>query len=85
MNPLVSGEEADYTIELRRGEHPIIVLNNLDKTNLPKLCVDYVWAIGRDDCDVPDFIYDDYMQAILYGTLVRLAMLPEQDALLEDK
>lgn len=80
-NPLVQGEEADYTIELRRGEHPIIVLNN-PRNKPTKLRVDYVWAIGRDDCDVPDFIYDDYMQAILYGTLVRLAMLPEQDALL---
>lgn len=77
---LYNGEDRDYTVELRLGEHPIIVLNNAPRKPT-KLRVEYVWAIGRDDCDVPDFIYDDYMQAIVNGTLVRLAMMPEQENL----
>ena len=77
---LQQGTDCDYTVELRMGEHPVILLRDAPRKPT-KLKVEYVWAIGRDDCDVPDFIYDDYMQAVVNGALVRLAMLPEQDAL----
>lgn len=78
---LVSGDEGDYTVELRKGEHPIIVLT--DPPRKPnRLRIEYVWTIGRDDCDVPDFVYEDYMQPIVAGTLMRLASLPDQSHLL---
>lgn len=73
-------DSSEYKVELRLGEHPIIVLDNPPK-NPHKLSVEYVWTIGRDDCDIPDFIYEDYMQAIVAGTLVRLGMLPGNERL----
>lgn len=73
---LNSGEFGDYIIELRIGEHPIIILTNPPKQP-NRVKVDYYWAIGRDDCDIPDFIYEDYMKAIVAGSLIRLASLPD--------
>lgn len=78
---LRSGECGDYEIELRRGGYPIIVLQDPPKKP-HRLRIDYSWTIGRDDCDVPDFIYEDFMQGIVAGTLLRLASLPDQQGLL---
>lgn len=78
--PLHDGEYGDYQVELRRGEHAIIVLTNPPKKP-HRVRVDYVWAIGRDDCDVPDFIYEDYMRAIVAGSLIRLSFLPDNQQL----
>lgn len=78
---LHDGEFGDYKVELRLGSNPIIVLNNTPRKP-GKLRVEYVWTIGRDDCDIPDFIYDDYMQAIVAGTLVRVASYPNNEHLL---
>ena len=64
---LFGGEGGDYIVELRLGEHPIIVLSRPPRKPT-KLRVRYIWTIGRDDCDVPDFIYEDYMEAIVSGT-----------------
>lgn len=73
---LRQGDDADYTIELRRGDHPIIIFR--DEYKKPhKVRIEYSWALGRDTCDIPDFIYEDFMDAIVAGTLGRLAMLPD--------
>lgn len=77
---LHDGEYGDYQVELRRGEHAIIVLANPPKKP-HRIRVEYVWAIGRDDCDVPDFIYEDYMRAIVAGSLIRLSFLPDNQQL----
>lgn len=69
---LYGGEDGEYRVELRVGEHPIIILKDAPRKPT-KLRLEYVWTIGRDDCDVPDFIYDDYMSGIVAGALVRLA------------
>lgn len=79
---LRNGEELDYVIELRRGEHPIIVFADPPK-NPHRVRIDYSWTIGRDDCDIPDFVYEDYMQAIVAGALLRMASLPDQQGLLQ--
>ena len=77
---LQNGDDGDYIIELRRGECPIIVF--ADPPKKPhRVRIDYAWTIGRDDCDIPDFIYEDFMQAIVAGTLIRLASLPDQQGL----
>lgn len=69
---LYGGEDGEYRVELRVGEHPIIILKDAPRKPT-KLRLEYVWTIGRDDCDVPDFIYDDYMSGIVAGALIRLA------------
>lgn len=78
---LTNGESGDYIVELRRGEFPIIVLSEPPKKP-HRLRIDYTWTIGRDDCDIPNFVYEDYMQPIVAGTLMRLASLPDQAPLL---
>lgn len=77
---LSDGEFGQYKIELRLGEHPIIVLSDPPKKP-HRLRIEYVWTIGRDDCDVPEFIYEDYMQGIVAGTLMRLATFPNNEHL----
>lgn len=71
-NELYGGEDGEYRVELRAGGHPIIILKDAPRKPT-KLRLEYVWTIGRDDCDVPDFIYDDYMSGIVAGALIRLA------------
>lgn len=79
---LYGGENGDYRIELRRGDFPIIILSDPPKKP-HKLRIDYSWTIGRDDCDVPDFVYEDFMQGIVAGALLRLSILPDQQALVQ--
>lgn len=80
-NDLSGSEFGDYSIELRLGSNPIIILNSTPKKE-GILRIEYFWTIGRDDCDVPDFIYEDYMQAIVAGSLVRMASYPNNEHLL---
>lgn len=79
---LYGGEDGDYSIELRSGDHPIIVLRDIPRKSYT-LKIDYVWTIGRDDCDVPDFIYDDYMSGIIAGALIRIASFAGNDNILQ--
>lgn len=32
----------------------------------------YSWKIGRDDCDIPDKVYEDYLPAVVQAALVTL-------------
>lgn len=79
---LRNGEENDYVIELRRGDYPIIVFVEPPK-HPHRVRIVYSWTISRDNCDIPSFIYEDYMQGIVAGTLMRLASLPDQQNLLQ--
>lgn len=36
-----------------------------------RLCVEYSWTIGNDDCEVPDFILDNWVDAVIAGALIR--------------
>lgn len=77
---LRAGEHGAYHIELRRGDYPIIIFSDPPKKT-HKVRIDYAWTIGRDDCDVPEFVYEDYMRGIVAGALLRLAGLPDQQLL----
>lgn len=77
---IFDGEYGDYFIELRKGSHPFLQLTHADsKPHFIRL--DYYWAIRRDECDVPDFIYEDFMDTIVAGALIRLAGVPNHDNL----
>ncbi len=78
---LRAGDEGDYTVELRMGNYPIIVFREEYKKPR-KVKVYYSWSIARDDCDVPDYIYEDFMDAIVSGTLTRLAYIPNNSELM---
>lgn len=78
---LRNGDDGDYIIELRRGSHPIVVFDTPPR-KVHRVRVDYSWSIGRDDCDIPAYIYDDFMNTIVAGALLRIGMLPDQAEIL---
>lgn len=41
--------------------------------------VTYAWAISRDDCDVPEEVYQRYMEAVKGAALAELFAMPEQE------
>lgn len=41
--------------------------------------VTYSWTINRDGCDVPDFIYEEWMDAIKFGAAAELLAMPNQE------
>lgn len=74
---LETGEFGQYEVDLRHGDHPMIVIK--DPPKKPHFVrIEYYWTINRDGCDIPEYIYEDYMEAIVAGSLLRLAQLPEQ-------
>lgn len=77
---LRTGEFGDYDIELRHGDHPIIVFREPYKKP-HRVRVEYVWTLSRDECGIPDFIYEDFMSGVVAGTLLRLALLPDGQTL----
>lgn len=77
---LDGGEDGSYKVELRSGDHPVIILRDAPRKST-RLKIEYAWAIGRDDCEVPDFIYDDYMSGVISGALIRLASFANNEAI----
>lgn len=88
------GSIPDHTwLELRRGEdynldilhdgYPALVLSEAPEFGCDEagvdISVEYSWSISHDDCDVPDFIYDRYMQEIVDGALAILFSTPGED------
>lgn len=74
----------DYDVDLLNDGWPSIVLaeapvagcnNQVDLD----MSVEYAWSISHDDCEVPDFIYDRYMQYIIDGALAILYATPSQE------
>lgn len=41
--------------------------------------VHYSWAISRDDCAVPDFIYEEWMEAVRHAALYQLYIMAGQE------
>lgn len=60
------------------NHHPVIELQYNPKED-DALYVQYSWTIERDDCEVPDFIYEDWEEAIKHGALTELMMIPNQE------
>lgn len=78
---LLQGDGGHFYVHLRKGSNPFIQLADPDYKS-HKLRVEYYWAINRDECEVPDYIYEDFMDTIVAGALIRLAQVPEHDHLL---
>ena len=49
------------------------------ETRKHMICVRYSWAIGRDNCAVPEWIYQDYADLITDGALAYLHDNPDDD------
>ena len=45
-----------------------------------RYAVRYSWAIGRDNCDVPEWIYEDYEPTITAGALAMLHANPQDQS-----
>lgn len=75
------GEYGDYEVHLRSGEQPYLVLSDAVRKSYT-IKIDYYWAISRDDCEVPDYIYEDFMNPIISGAILRLANMPNHENLL---
>lgn len=58
--------------------HNVVVLHHEPKEGTP-IRVLYSWAIQRDDCEVPDEIYEDWMEAIKAAALAELLLMPKQE------
>lgn len=78
--PIYSGEDGQYKIELRKGDHPFLLMSE-PEYKPHRIVIEYYWAISRDDCEVPDFIYEDFMHPIISGAIIRLAQMPQHEAL----
>lgn len=63
---------------MKDGRHPVIYLGASPKDG-DCLQVQYSWTIGRDDCDIPDFIYEEWEEAIKHGALSELLLMPNQE------
>lgn len=78
--PIYGGEDGQYKIELRKGDNPFLLMSE-PEYKPHRINIEYYWAIGRDDCEVPDFIYEDFMHPIISGAVIRLAQMPQNEAL----
>lgn len=63
---------------LKDGRHPVV---RFGFTPQEDKCynVRYTWAINRDGCEIPDFIYEEWEEAIKHGALAELLMMPAQE------
>jgi hypothetical protein len=60
-----------YDIDVHDPANKAIILKDIPAS--PHwVYVSYSWTIGRDDCQVPESFYEEWGQAILYGTLFRI-------------
>lgn len=51
------------------------------QTRAQRLCIRYSWAIKRDNCEVPEWVYEDYADVIANGAITYLHMNPtDEDA-----
>ncbi len=44
-----------------------------------RLCIRYSWSIKRDDCTVPEWIYEDYADVIADGAIALLHLNPTDE------
>lgn len=62
----------------RDGMHPVILFN-MPLRDKARFEVRYAWAISRDDCDVPDELYEQWMEAVKAAALAQLYRMPKQE------
>lgn len=57
--------------EWQRDSHEDVIMF---RAELDRSCVEvnYTWTIGRDDCDIPEKVYEDYMPVIEQASLAKL-------------
>jgi hypothetical protein len=67
-----------YWVDDVGGPQTTLWLNSFERKT-QHLCVRYSWAIKRDDCLFPDWIYDDYAGVITEGALAYLHDNPDDD------
>ena len=76
--------EGDVITFTGQADNPNIILKWVpDETCHSKLeqdiHIEYSWSIKRDECDVPDFIYERFMSQITDGALAILYSIPSQE------
>lgn len=74
----------DYDVDLLHDGMPSIILKEAPQESCARplaldLSVEYSWSIARDDCDIPDFIYERYMNEVKDGALAELYAIPGQE------
>lgn len=78
--PAMDGKGYGYALDDAGG--PLSMMWVFPRSNKPRrLCVKYRWAIGRDACEVPDWIYQDYAKAIAAGALAYLHRNPQDPSM----
>lgn len=58
--------------------HNVVVLHSSPKEGTP-IRVLYSWAIQRNDCEVPDALFEEWMEAIKAAALSELLLTPKQE------
>lgn len=56
-----------------------IILQGVPNHCSVPVCVQYSWTIARDGCDIPDALYEEYVDGIKYAALYELLMMPNQE------
>lgn len=74
----------DYEVDLLHDGMPSIILKEAPQESCSRplevdMSVEYSWSISRDDCEIPDFIYERYMSEIKDGALAELYAIPGQE------
>lgn len=59
-----------YTIDMHTTPNTTIVLPS--DADYKWIYISYSYTIGYDDCEIPDFIYDDWAQAIVAGSIAKI-------------
>lgn len=59
--------------------YPVVVLLYPPKKDGEKIHVMYSWTIARDDCEVPDELYEIWAEAIKCAALADLFAMPSQE------
>lgn len=60
------------------GRHDAIFLHQTPRKD-GEMHVRYVWTIQRDDCEVPDEVYEVWMEAVKQAALAELLSMPGQE------
>jgi hypothetical protein len=70
--------EGGWWIDDVGGPNATLWLAN-SESKAQRLCVRYSWSIKRDNCEVPEWIYEDHADTIADGALVYLHMNPADE------
>lgn len=59
--------------------HPVVVLRQTPARDGDRISIRYTWAPAREDCDVPEEIYERWAEAIKHAALADLFSMPKQE------